>query len=77
MNLYESYGRQAEVVFQLQEYFHTTQDVLRALRDGEVLPSQLDVSDKGWEVRPTDTPRGTPTRIRPTEEGQGDAGQDT
>jgi len=52
VNIYELYGRQTEQMAQLQEYFKLTQQGLRDLSEGKVLPSQLVVTDQGWECKP-------------------------
>lgn len=51
MNIYELYGRQAEQLAHLQEYYQATQQGLRDLRDGKFLAAQLVVTDNGWEIK--------------------------
>ena len=45
------YGRQAEQIIRFQEYFKKTQELLDELVSGNVLPSQLVVTQAGWELR--------------------------
>ena len=68
MNIYELYGRQTEQIAQLQQYFTATQQGLRDLRDGKALPSQLVVTDTGWEFSPAEEV-AAPTPIREEAEG--------
>lgn len=61
MNIYELYGRQAEHMEQMREYFRYTQQGLRDLQEGRILPSQLVVTDNGWETKELDDGRDTET----------------
>ena len=56
MNIYELHGRQTEKMQQIVESWGTTLQLLRDLQDGTVLPSQLVVTQSGWEVVPLDPP---------------------
>ena len=51
MNIYELHGRQAEQLRQTTDAFMETLALLRRLRDGDVLPSQLVVNDNGWTLK--------------------------
>lgn len=51
MNIYELHGRQAEQLRQTTDAFVETLALLRQLRDGDVLPSQLVVNDNGWTLK--------------------------
>ena len=50
MNIYELYGRQAEQLTQLGDYFRITQKLLNDLMSGSVLPSQLVITQSGWQL---------------------------
>ena len=54
MNIYEAYGRQAEQLRQATDAFAETLALLRQLRDGKVLPSDLVVEDNGWKLKEAD-----------------------
>ena len=51
MNIYEMHGRQAEQLRQVTDAFAETLALLRQLRDGEVSPSALVVSENGWTLK--------------------------
>ena len=60
MSIYEMYGRQAETMEKLREYFSLTQKILQDLKDGTVLPARLVVTSQGWEIgeeEPAETPK--------------------
>lgn len=61
--IYELYGRQAEHLAVLQKYFAETQKLLASLRLEEVLPSQLIVTENGWNVGPTSGPEDTAPNV--------------
>ena len=54
MTIYEMYGRQAEQLMERTDAFMRTLDVLRMIRDGKVLPSDLVVEDNGWKLKEAD-----------------------
>ncbi len=51
MNIYEAFGRQAEQLLEHADAFVKTLELLRLLRDGKVLPSELVVEQTGWKLK--------------------------
>lgn len=47
---HELFGRQAEELTQLKEYFDATQRLLADVIDGKILPSELVVTQSGWSL---------------------------
>ena len=45
------FGRQSEKMQEMVESWQRTLQLLRDVRDGKVLPSQLVVQDNGWEIQ--------------------------
>lgn len=54
MGIHELYGRQAEQFNELLEAWNGVLQIVRDIRDGRVLPSQLVVNENGVEVRPVE-----------------------
>ena len=52
MKIHEMFGRQAEKMQEMQEGLEVTLQFLRDIRDSKIQPSQLVVTDNGWEVSP-------------------------
>ena len=50
MNIYEMHGRQSEKMQEVVESWGATLQLLRDLRDGNVMPSQLVVEQDGWRL---------------------------
>ena len=61
MNIYEMYGRQAEQAAQLRAFYDGTMKLLRDLETGVIPPSQILVTDNGWELR--DLPVSNPNVV--------------
>lgn len=49
-------GRQSEKMQEMLEMWQKTLQLLRELREGQVLPSQLSVDERGWELLPREEP---------------------
>ena len=58
MNIYEMFGRQAEQAAQLRVFYDGTMKLLRDLETGVIPPSQILVTDTGWEIRDPPMPEG-------------------
>ena len=50
MNIYEMHGRQSEKMQEVVESWGATLQLLRDLRDGNILPAQLVVEQDGWKL---------------------------
>ena len=51
MKIHEMFGRQAEKMQEMQEGLEVTLQLLRDIRDNKIQPSQLIVTDNGWEIQ--------------------------
>lgn len=56
MNIYEIHGHQCEKLSQFEEFYHTTMQLLKQMKNGEINLSQVKVSDNGWEIGPMEAP---------------------
>ena len=54
MNIYEMYGRQAEQLKALEDYYQGTQKLLAALVSGEIVIERLSLNGTGWMVKSND-----------------------
>lgn len=54
MNIYEMYGRQAEQLMEATQFHAATMKLLADLRDGNVLPEQIVITEGGWELKERD-----------------------